>query len=353
MSRLKLVPRKPTATLRSSWQTTIDDHVIALAWSPPAGRIVAAAAVSGAITLFDAKRGEPLRQLKGHNFGTTALAWQPDGEVLASSGQDGKVRLWQATTGEQMAEMAGGAAWVEHVVWCPSKAGQRPPWLASAAGKVLRLWDSSGALIQEHTDHPSTIHDMAWHAKRNQLALVPYGGVVLLDPDQGAAQRFTWQGASLKLAWSPDGHYVATGDQDATVHFWYAKTGKDLQMWGYPTKVRELAWDSTSRYLATGGSPTVVVWDCSGKGPEGTKPTMLEAHEANLSALAFQHKGLILASAGNDGKLYLWLVGGSKKPLAAMAYTAAIAQIAWSPDDRWLVAGTASGVVEVFAVNVS
>lgn len=352
MSRLKLAPRKPTATLRSGWQATLADHVIALVWSPD-GRMLAAAAVSGAITLFHARSGEILHQLPGHAFGTSALAWHPDGQVLASSGQDGKVRLWDVVSGKQITELSGGAAWVEHVVWCAVKAGQRPPWLASAAGKVLRLWDSTGTLLQEHTDHSSTIHDIAWHSKSNQLAVVPYGGVNLLDPDQGTTRSFTWKGASLKLAWSPDGNYVATGDQDSTVHFWYAKSGKDLQMWGYPTKVRELSWDSSSRYLATGGSPTVVVWDCVGKGPEGTKPMMLEAHEANLSALAFAHKGLTLASAGNDGKLYIWSVGGSKKPLASMGYDNAIAQIAWSPDDRWLAVGTDSGVVELFAVSVS
>ena len=352
MSRLKLAPRKPAMTLRSCWQHALADHVIALAWSPPHGRVMAAASVSGEVTLLQTSNGERLHQLSGHQIGVAALAWSPDGEILASSGQDGKVRLWDVVTGAQIAEMAGGAAWVEHLAWCPAKDHKRPPMLASAAGKVLRFWDRAGTLLQEHGDHASTIHDIAWHTKSNQLAIVPYGGLILLDPDRGDTQQFAWKGASLRLAWSPDGRYVATGDQDSTVHFWYAKTGKDLQMWGYPTKVRELAWDSTSRYLATGGSATVVVWDCSGKGPEGTKPLMLEAHGANLSALAFQHRGLTLASSGRDGWLHLWAVGGSKQPIASQGYSAPIAQIAWSPDDRWLAVGTEMGDVELLAVGL-
>ena len=64
------------------------------------------------------------------------------------------------------------------------------------------------------------------------------------------------------MAWSPDGKVLAHGNQDATVHFWYAQTGTDLQMSGYPTKVRELGWDFTSRYLATGGGRMPCVWDC-------------------------------------------------------------------------------------------
>ncbi len=110
--------------------------------------------------------------------------------------------------------------------------------------------------------------------------------------------RFAWKGSILTLAWSPDGRYLVHGDQDATVHFWVLASGKDYQMWGYPTKVRELAWDHTSRYLATGGGPVVVVWDYAGKGPQSSKPLMLEAHEDFLSALAFQHTGPLLASGG-------------------------------------------------------
>ena len=81
MPKVKLLRKKeskPTrqATLRSQWQVHIEDHVIALAWSPPDGRWLAAAAVSGPIFLIDTQRGEMIRCLSGHYPGTMALAWQ-------------------------------------------------------------------------------------------------------------------------------------------------------------------------------------------------------------------------------------------------------------------------------------
>jgi len=42
----------------------------------------------------------------------------------------------------------------------------------------------------------------------------------------------------LARAWSPDGQYLCHGNQDATVHFWIVRSAKELQMWGYPTKIR-------------------------------------------------------------------------------------------------------------------
>jgi WD40 repeat protein len=115
--------------------------------------------------------------------------------------------------------------------------------------------------------------------------------------------------------------------------------------------VRELSWNSTSRYLATGGGAVPCVWDCSGAGPAGTTPIQLEAHTEKLSALAFQHAGPILASAGEDGLLALWQPGRQLGALALARFDAPISQIAWSADDRHLAAGTEEGMVAMFAVT--
>ncbi len=126
-------------------------------------------------------------------------------------------------------------------------------------------------------------------------------------------------------------------------------SGEDLQMAGYPSKVRDLAWDPASRLLATGGASVVCVWDCSGAGPAGRKPVQLEAHKALVSALAYQHRGVYLASGGEDGQVALWQPGKSRGALALATVGAPVSALAWSPDDRLLAVGTAEGRVIVFA----
>jgi WD40 repeat protein len=235
---------------------------------------------------------------------------------------------------------------VEHLAWSPTE-----NVLASAAGKRLRLWGPTGQPLRDFTPHASTISDFKWRPQTRQLSTTAYGSLSLWDPERNEpAERFEWKGSILVHAWSPNGQFVATGDQDATVHFWFASTGQDLQMWGYPTKVRELSWDARSRYLATGGGPVVTIWDCSGQGPEGTTPVQLEGHEDNLTVVAFQHAGPLLASAGADGRVIVWQPPKSTKPLAGAQFNAEITQLAWSPDDKLLSAGTASGEVVVMAL---
>ena len=349
-------------SLRLVWQAQLPDHTIGVAWSTD-GKHLAAAAVSGPIAIFESSQGKAVHELKGHGFGTSAIALQPgsagappapecgrDARAprLASAGQDGKVRLWNE--GTEVAVLEGGSAWVEHVKWNASGT-----WLAASAGKKVRIWDATGTLIRELPLLAGTVTDLAWRPGTNHLAVLAYAAANIFDPATGELVRtFAWKGSPLAMAWSPDGKVLAHGNQDSTVHFWYTDTGADLQMYGYPTKVRELAWDFTSRYLATGGGPMPCLWDCGGpQGPEGTKPQMLEGHDENLTALAYQARGYLLASASVDGRVLLWQPANKKAPqVGEFQFKGAEATaIAWSPDEKSLAVGSGSGAVAVLRVG--
>jgi WD40 repeat protein len=333
--------------LRVGWQADLSDHIIGLAWSPDGSRL-AAATVGGPVFILDSN-GKSGLQLKGHGFGTAAIAWQPNGDLLATAGQDGKVRLWKTMTGAEVAALDAGAAWVERLAWHP-----RGTRLASAAGKITRLWDANGNRLREFPDQAGTVTDLAWRPGTDQLAVLGYGAANVYDADTGAlAHSFAWKGSPLALAWSPDGNVLAHGNQDATVHFWYAASGKDLQMSGFPSKVRELSWDSSGRLLATGGGPVPCLWDCGGvKGPEDSTPQMLEGHEDNLTALAYQHRGYLLASASLDGRVLLWQPANKKAPkVGEFRFNGEATTLRWSQDDKSLAAGSDRGGVVVLKAN--
>jgi WD40 repeat protein len=347
MARVNILGKSENR-LRPIWQAAIPDHVIGLAWSPDGTRL-AAAAVGGPITVFDAATGRPAHELKGHGFGTAAVAWQPGGKLLASAGQDGKARLCDGMTGQEMKVLEAGAAWAEKLAWHPSGA-----YLAVGAGKKARVYSAAGDLLRDLPPQAGTVMDLAWRPGTKHLTVLAYGAATTYDPLSGTdvMKLLAWKGSPLAMAWSPDGKILAHGNQDATIHFWYFDTAHDLQMWGYRSKIRELAWDFSSRYLATGGSPVVCLWDCQAgpKGPEGSRPQMLEGHEENISALANQSRGFLLASAGLDAKIFLWQPGNKKGPqVGAFRFPEGEASVlAWSPDDKSLAAGSGAGIVAVF-----
>jgi WD40 repeat protein len=338
---------KPDNRLKPIAQAKLEDHVIGLAWSPSGDRMAAAVA-TGAVTIFDAALQAKFT-LAGHGFGTCALAWQPRGTLLATAGQDGKARLWDTTTGAEKLVVEGGAAWVERLAWHAS--GER---FATAAGKKVRLWNLAGEMLREYAAHPATVTDLAWQPGADRIAVATYGGVVLYDPAlPEAVKTLTWKGSPLALSWSPNGKILTHGNQDATVHFWYVAQDHPLQMSGFPRKVRELSWDFSSRYLATGGGPAICLWDTAGAGPEGKKPQMLfdETTEAPITAIAWQKKNPLLASANAAGKIYLWQPAAKVNLIGTAKLENEATTLTWHPDDRTLATGGALGEVMLYRVG--
>ncbi|HZY74221.1 MAG TPA: hypothetical protein VFE22_14030 [Edaphobacter sp.] len=339
-----LIERQAVApALSQDWQASLDESAVSIDWSA-SGSWLAAVSASGTVCLFDAADGTCIQQISAHRFGATQVAWHPEDARFATAGQDGCVRLWDARLDGLVSELDCGAEWVEHIAW--SDNGRL---LATAAGRKLKVWTKDGTLVQEYPEHPNTIAAIAWKAGSEKLVSACYGRLQFWESDSPEAQRtFEWKGSMLSLAWSPDGRYLCHGNQDATVHFWIVKTGKELQMWGYPTKVRELAWDHRSRYLATGGGPAITVWDCSGKGPANTRPTTLDLHRAPVTGMAYQHSGGMLASGCAHGQVAFWKPSKRKEPDAVAALSAGITNISWSPDDRSVAVAAEDGSVVVF-----
>lgn len=342
-----LTGSRPLASALSEiWRTSIDESAVAVGWSPSRPWLAAAAA-NGSICIFDGETGESACRWSGHRFGVTRLAWHPQAPLFATAGQDGKVRLWEARLEGLVGELDCGAEWVEHIAW--SANGE---YLATGAGRKLKLWSKTGDLIRAYPDHPHTIAAIAWSAADDELVSACYGQLQFWAPGENRVQRtFTWKGSMLALAWSPDKRYLCHGNQDATVHFWIVTPGKELQMRGYPTKVRELAWDSRSRYLATGGGPDITVWDCAGKGPANTKPIVLKYHDAPVSRLAYQHSGGLLASGCDGGRLALWKPGKRKVPDLFGYLPGGITDLMWSQDDTRLAVAAEDGSVAVYACD--
>jgi WD40 repeat protein len=327
------------------WVQSSQDPVASVSWSSD-GHTLAVLGTEGSLLLLSADSGKRIQTFPGHDGGGFECAWHPTEKLLATSGQDGMVRFWSPDSEKELGHFEAGAAWVEHLAWAPS--GKT---LAATAGRKLLLWSHTDQRVAHTlTDHRSTLSAIEWRRDGKAVAVSCYGMVRFYLPEPGTiAETLPWKTSLISLALSPDNRWVAAGTQEQSVQIWELpfREGDELAMSGYEAKVRELAWHYSGRFLATGGSDTVMVWDCSGDGPAGTSPTLLEGHEQRIAALKYQTKGHLLASAGLDGRILLWNVRKSTTPLIEFTAPAPVTHLEWSKDDQSLAFGCRDGSVGV------
>lgn len=332
--------------LTKHWAATLDDYAIDLAWSPD-GALLAAASSAGPVTLHAAADGAARHTLPGHDDGTNVLAWQPGGAAtLATGGQDGLVKFWDAAAGQHTASASLGSAWVEHLAWHVHASA---PLLFASAGRKLAAVRPDGAIAHTFPEAAKTITALAAVPAGGCVAAAHFGGVNLWDADDFRLQKnFPYANGIHALVWSPDSKWLVSGNQDPSVHLWIPEQDIELHMSGYEGKVKYLAFDHTSRWLATSGGRDACIWDCAGAGPEGREPAMLP-HEAPVCSVAFQHTHGLLATASADGVVQLWSPERRQPLRATVKMPAAATKLAWSPDDRHLAIGSEQGVVYVLA----
>lgn len=329
--------------LTKHWAAQLDDYVIDLGWSPD-GRLLAAASAAGGVIMFNAEDGARAATFPGHDDGANCLAWHPSQPLLATGGQDGAVKFWDAAGGQHVATTSLGKAWVEHLAWRPGSDGT---FLAASAGRDLVFVSADATERHRFKPAPKTLSALAWHPRGGCIACAYFGGVVLWDADDFVAQKeFPYANGIHALVWSPDERWLVSGNLDPSVHLWLPEQDQEFHMSGYEGKVKELSFDRTSRWLATGGGKDACLWDCSGAGPEGREPLMFP-HEAKVCGVAFQNRHGTLATASTDGVLQLWSPDRKQPLRATVRMPAAATRIAWSPDDSALAVGTENGAIYV------
>jgi WD40 repeat protein len=337
------------AALAAGATAGIDDFPVALAWTPDGTALIVGGGEGG---IFRVQAGDgAVQKLGEHAPGLLQLAWQPRGSLLATAGQDGSVRLWDGAGREASINarvLHRSKTWPAGLAWRAD--GQA---LAFASGKDVLVFDAEGQLLREMGGHSCPLTHLLWRG-RNEVLAAGNGAMFVDRVDNGEVAQFLVEGTPLTLALSPDLKVAANGLADGTVNFRYINTRKRSRMSGYEGKVDQTSWSSSSRYLATSstGASSIVVWDFSGKGPEGSEPLQLNAHEERIESLAWQGSGALLASAGRDWRVVLWRPGpNSQAALDIQLLDGPAGNACWSPDGTWLAVAQASGKIRFFSLR--
>jgi WD40 repeat protein len=322
----------------------LDDYVTDMVWSPT-GEAFAVAGGEGKVALARvAGTALSIDVVGEHLLGTLALVWQPRGKLFATSGQDAAIALWD-DAGKPVKRWKPAPTPTQALAFSPT--GEI---LASAAGKVVTLWRPAGERIHAFAAAIGAAAALAFDKPGTDLGVALNGELAVhrIDKTRYETRRYKWPGACLTVNFSGNGRFLASGMADGSLHFWNRSTGKDSQMRGYDGRVERVAWSDNSRYLASCTGNEVVLWDFSGRGPEGTKPIVLNGHTERVDNFAWQPGGEHFVSGGRDWRLTLWRPGKTTQALDVQMLDSEICATRWSPDGKRLAVGEKKGRVTLF-----
>ena len=120
-----------------------------------------------------------------------------------------------------------------------------------------------------------------------------------------------------------------------------------------PGKPKDIVFDNTGQYLATGGSAQVTVWNFKGNGPEGTVPGQLVLHNDPINCLCFANRSSLLISGAKDGYIAMWKLdkNGDGEPIDKVFINSTPTSLRWRNDDKAILASSNLG--QVFCWNTN
>ncbi len=291
----------------------------------------------GAIALWDIDTGERLRELVPRSGDITGLAFSTDGQQLVAACSVGLVRRWQTTDFDELSpiRLARGANGVAY--------GGAPPRLATADDTgAVKLWDAGDGQGPRNLRRVgrSPVTALAVHPAKREVAYGDRAGLVeVLDLDTGA-RLATWPPFKVafvwRLAYSPDGEYLAAARLDGTIQLGRRGAAAPELLSGHRGRVYGVAFSPDSKRLVSAGKDgELKIWDPATR----QKLRTLTGHAQEVRAVAVNHEGTRLASVALDRTVRLWDPDTGRQVKSWVLPEGCANCVALSPDGKGLVTG--------------
>jgi WD40 repeat protein len=230
-----------------------ESDVLAIAFSPDGKLLASESSEDRTVRLWQIATGKEVGPLRGPKLPYCwGLAFSPDGRLLASCSYDGSVQLWDVVSHRIRRVLHGHVGMASRVAFSPDG-----KWLASA-GEVdqrIRLWEvASGWQVDEfRPEKPNRLTDVAFSPDGRSLAAA--GSEHTEVWELATRQRRVPLRIGCVLSFRPDGRVLAAGGWlDGSVRLWEVGTDparvQRLALFPQGT-LHKVAFTPEGRYLAT------------------------------------------------------------------------------------------------------
>ena len=261
------------------------------------------------VRIWDARSGECLKILHGHEKAVNSLAISADGGFIVSGSSDKTVRIWDAMSGECLRVLK------DHDRVVTSVAVSDDGKLVFSGSKDLRVWDVySGKCVMILNGHENIVNAVATSADGHCIATGSGWDRTLRIWDIGNGRRDDFlrihKSNIRSVSISNNGSLAITGSADKSIGVWNCETRECIKLLcGHESGVESVVLSADGRRAFTGGADrTVRIWDTE----IGTCLHTLEGHESGVYSLALSFEGQHIISGDVGQSIRIWDAGSGQ-----------------------------------------
>src|SRR6266850_1890424 len=347
--------------------------------------------------LWETETGKQLMQMKGRTNMAYSVAFSADGNQLSAGGRtrwdlrtgrglrltaapSDKQLAWPSADGKLVALFAPNNSTIT-ILETPSGHQLQTLTLSSSPNEIgfssdsrvlatiasgeVALWDlASGTRLRDLTTSPmSKMGNPSTLPNPGSIPNIPKGGkpgsmpnianlpnmadmTAMVNDMLGTMAAGTMGRSVTSVAFTPDGHVVATGGVESKSNLDFAtmmnpanqKASKNKK----PQDPEDLLKD-----LKVEANGQVLFWDSA----TGQQLGAIKGHGKGVTGVAFSRDGKLLASSATDNTIKIWDVASKRELRTLVGHTANIDSMDFSPDGRLLASACDDGSTFLWDAN--
>ena len=327
-----LAKRRPLKTFEQEGQ-------VLSAFSPDGRLVVTTTRIDTTGRIKDAKTGRLIVALRGHTGRVVSAEFSADGKRVLTGSSDGTARVWDTESGTSLAalgEAAGSTPGLKSAVFSPNGT-----LVATAGpGNTARIWSWATGRVVRQFRLADPVASVAFSLDGRRVVITDDRAAQVWDLSR--QKRLAFFGGQITCAaFSPDGKFVVTGENDNTARVWAVATQRSLIAFRRPPgsshSIVSVAFSPDGRLIATASSfGEVGVWTA----PERRSVVVLRTREKPVYGADFSPDGKQIVTAAADAAR-VWSRDGTS--IGKLPTRGAVLAAAYSPDGKLLLTGGADG----------
>jgi WD40 repeat protein/tetratricopeptide (TPR) repeat protein len=248
--------------------------------------------------VWDISSEQEVSTLFGHSADVSEIDFSTDESRVATASADYLAKVWDVATGRELLSLTGHTANVNTI-----RFADRGQFVVTGSGdETVRVWDAETG---------ESLQTIECSAEVIAVAVAPSGTSVAIGSDDGQLRVYAVPSGELQhvvpntgdaiwgLAFTPDGHSVATAGRTGTIRLFdldAAANGPQAEWQVSKTPISSLAFSSDGRLVYGGWDFSVRIMDVA----TGEEIVRLPDHAGKVRAVAFSPDGKLVASASED-----------------------------------------------------